>query len=78
MTTIQIPNDLWDDDSIGVISTWLFETGDMISQGDTVAEVMVEKTSFDIIAPASGKLIIGSAVESEVSLGDTIAKIEAG
>ncbi|OGS51704.1 MAG: biotin attachment protein [Erythrobacter sp. RIFCSPHIGHO2_12_FULL_63_10] len=75
MSEIIVPTDLWDDDSLGVISTWLFEDGDAVSQGDIVAEVMNEKISFDIAAPASGTLAIDVPTESEVSQGDAIGRI---
>ena len=76
MTAITVPTDLWDDGSAGVISTWLFDDGDAVSAGDIVAEVMNEKISFDVPAPASGTLKIAKAAEEEVSQGEMIGQIE--
>ena len=76
MTAITVPTDLWDDDSAGVISTWLFEDGDQVNEGDTVAEVMNEKITFDIAAPTSGTLAIVQPAESEIRQGDTIGRVE--
>ena len=75
MSDVTVPQGLWDDDSPGVISTWLFEDGDTVTQGDVLAEVMNEKISFDIAAPASGLLTITCAAETEVSQGQVIGQI---
>lgn len=77
MSAITVPTDLWDDDSPGVITTWLFEDGDQVTEGAIVAEVMNEKVTFDIAAPAAGTLVIEAAAESEVLQGGTIGKVEA-
>lgn len=76
MTAINVPTQLWDDDSPGVISTWLFEDGNMVSEGNVVAEVMNEKITFDILAPATGRLVVVKAVDEEVSQGDVIGRVE--
>lgn len=77
MASVLVPVDLWDDDSPGVISTWLFEDGDQVSEGDVVAEIMNEKISFDVPAPATGILTISAQAESEVTQGQTIGEIAA-
>ncbi len=40
-----------------------------------IAEIMVEKVTIDIEAPASGRLVIVMPVDTPVHLGDVIAKI---
>ena len=40
----------------GVLVTWFVERGATVREGDLVAEVQVEKTSFDVVAPASGQI----------------------
>jgi pyruvate/2-oxoglutarate dehydrogenase complex dihydrolipoamide acyltransferase (E2) component len=77
MTQIKVPEDLWEDDSTGVVSTWLFDEGDVVELGWAVAEVMNEKVSFQILAPASGRLRIKLPVESEITLGEDIGSISA-
>lgn len=74
-TPILIPVTLWDDDSPGVISTWLFDAGDIVPAGAVVAEIMNEKVSFEITAPAAGRLAIDIAAEGEVALGQRIGAI---
>mgnify|MGYP000432715820 CR=1 FL=1 len=74
-TPILIPATLWDDDSPGVISTWLFEEGDAVAEGAVVAEIMNEKVSFEVTAPATGTLSIEVLAEAEVTLGQRIGAV---
>ncbi|AYJ85155.1 biotin attachment protein (plasmid) [Sphingomonas paeninsulae] len=75
MTDLTIPNDLWDDDSEGSIASWFFSDGDDVSKGDLVAEIMNEKVTNELLAPASGVLKILVAAEQPVSKGQVIAQI---
>lgn len=53
-TAISVPDDLWEGDNEGVITAWLVDDGSRVSQGDLIAEVMVEKAQYEIEAPAAG------------------------
>lgn len=75
MSEVTVPSDLWDDDSEGVISTWLYDSGAAVEEGAIIAEVMNEKISFDILAPASGLLEISVETEGVVRQGQTIGRI---
>lgn len=75
MAPVVVPADLWDEDLEGVISTWLFEEGESVMAGALLAEVMVEKVSYEILAPASGRLHILQPAEASVARGMTIAEI---
>lgn len=75
MTDVTIPDDLWDDDSEGSISSWFFSDGDQVSEGDLIAEVMNEKVASELLAPASGVLEILVAAEEPVTKGQIVAKI---
>ena len=77
MTPITVAENLWDDDSSGVVANWLFDDGDHVSEGTVVAEVMKEKTSFDIAAPVAGKLMIEVPVDTEIMQGQRIGSIAA-
>jgi pyruvate/2-oxoglutarate dehydrogenase complex dihydrolipoamide acyltransferase (E2) component len=77
MTEVRIPDDLWDDDSEGAISAWLYEDGDRVEGGAIIAEVMNEKVSFELHAPASGALAIISPAEEPVRKGQVVARIAA-
>jgi pyruvate/2-oxoglutarate dehydrogenase complex dihydrolipoamide acyltransferase (E2) component len=78
MTEIRIPDDLWDTEKVpeGAVSSWLFEDGEEVTEGSSVATVMAEKTEYDIPAPASGTLSIKVAVEEAVTPGTVIGTLE--
>lgn len=78
MTDIIIPDDLWDDDTTGVIVTWMYDDGDVVDKDAAVAQIMVEKVQFDITAPAEGVLRIGREAEAEINRGDKIGEIADG
>lgn len=75
MSEIRIPQDCWDDDSEGAISTWFYDDGDKVSTGDVICEVMNEKVSTEITTPIDGVLEIKVAAESPVKKGALIATI---
>ena len=74
---IVIPADLWEDDSEGVMTAWLFNSGDEVDEGDLLAEVMVEKAQYEIIAPAAGVLTIVKHEDEVVIKGAIIATLDA-
>lgn len=76
MTDVIVGKDLWDDDSAGVISAWLYEDGEAVAKGSVIAEVMNEKISFEIVAPVGGTLVIGVPAETEIELGQKIGSIK--
>jgi pyruvate/2-oxoglutarate dehydrogenase complex dihydrolipoamide acyltransferase (E2) component len=72
-----IPADLWDeDDKTGSIVLWLYPDGAIVKQGTLIAEVLVEKVTLELEAPASGRLSIRVEPEVVVHKGDTVAVIE--
>jgi pyruvate/2-oxoglutarate dehydrogenase complex dihydrolipoamide acyltransferase (E2) component len=76
MVSVTIPADMWAEDVEGVISAWLFEDGDKVREGDLIAEVMVEKTSYDLTAPAAGILRILVGQDVPFRRGAEVARIE--
>jgi pyruvate/2-oxoglutarate dehydrogenase complex dihydrolipoamide acyltransferase (E2) component len=75
MIPVVIPADLWEGEAEGAVSAWLFADGDAVRAGDLIAEVMVEKTSFDVTAPAAGILRIRVPAEQPFKRGSIIAAI---
>ncbi|MBK8160513.1 MAG: biotin attachment protein [Rhodospirillaceae bacterium] len=75
MIPVVIPPDLWEGDVEGAVSAWLFAEGDTVRTGDLIAEVMVEKTSYDVTAPADGMLQIRIPAETPFKRGAIIAAI---
>ena len=75
MTNVIVPVDLWDEDIEGALSVWLVENGDVVSQGDVLCEVMVEKSTVEVISPAAGKITLLVKSETPVKKGGVIASI---
>lgn len=61
----------------GSIVTWLFKDGTPVKEGEVICEVMVEKTQFDVLAPADGTLRITIGEDEVFPAGSVIGKIEA-
>jgi len=75
VTDIIIPAGLWEDSDTAVIGSWLYNEGDVVQAGAVIAEIMVEKSSYELTAPAGGALHIGAAEESEVRAGQIVGRI---
>ena len=74
---VVIPETLWEPngDDEAVLVGWLAQDGASVEASAVIAEIMVEKVTIDIEAPASGRLAIVTPVDTPVHLGDIIAKI---
>jgi pyruvate/2-oxoglutarate dehydrogenase complex dihydrolipoamide acyltransferase (E2) component len=75
MVDVTIPEELWDDDGEGSISSWFFADGDTVQKGDLLAEVTREKAASELLAPAAGTLRIVVAAEVPVRRGQLVARI---
>ena len=76
-TDVIIPDDLWEEDSeTGSTLLWVLDDGAAVAAGDVIAEVLVEKVTFELEAPASGTLRIRVEPESVVNRGELVAVIE--
>jgi pyruvate/2-oxoglutarate dehydrogenase complex dihydrolipoamide acyltransferase (E2) component len=75
MTDIVIADNLWEEGDAAV-SAWLYADGDRVAEGAIVAELMVEKSTMEVIAPATGTLRILIAAEEPVAKGQIVARIE--
>jgi pyruvate/2-oxoglutarate dehydrogenase complex dihydrolipoamide acyltransferase (E2) component len=63
-------------DAEGVLATWFVSDGDHVAAGQLLGEVMVEKVSGDVHAPASGRVRLLVAEEQTARQGDVIAVLE--
>ena len=72
---ITIPHDLWDEDREAVITNWLAGDGATVKGGKPLVEIMVEKTQYEIEAPADGVLRISRQADDIVRKGDVIGTI---
>ncbi len=76
-TEVIVPADLWDEDEqTGSIVLWLYSDGASVKEGDLIAELLVEKVTLELEAPASGTLRIKVEPEVVVNKGDLVATIE--
>ncbi|KPU62828.1 dihydrolipoyllysine succinyltransferase [Thermococcus sp. EP1] len=64
------------EDKKGVINQWYKHDGDLVEEGEEIAEIMIEKIIETIKAPASGRLKILVHENEEISQGQVIALIE--
>jgi len=80
MADIVVPEGLWDAEKTpeGIVANWFYAEGATVSEGATVAELMVEKSSFDVAAPAAGTLRIAVPKDGTVRPGTVIGRIESG
>jgi pyruvate/2-oxoglutarate dehydrogenase complex dihydrolipoamide acyltransferase (E2) component len=78
MTDIVVPKDLWDTEKTpeGIVANWFYANGGDVPEGATVAELMVEKSTFDIAAPSAGHLHIVVAKDGAVRPGTVIGRID--
>lgn len=77
MTEVRFPL-MSDDDpeAEGVVGTWFVEDGEPVSAGQVVAEVQVEKVSWEVEAPVAGTLRQLVAENVGVKQGTLIATID--
>ena len=63
-------------DAEGVLATWFVADGDQVAAGQLLGEVMVDKVSGDVVAPAPGRVRLIAAEDQVVRQGQPIARIE--
>jgi pyruvate/2-oxoglutarate dehydrogenase complex dihydrolipoamide acyltransferase (E2) component len=75
-TDIVVPLSMWDqDDKQGSIVVWLYADGARVNKGDVIAEILVEKVTFELEAPESGILHITTPAEVTLDKGDVVGTI---
>jgi len=73
--SITIPMDLWEEDEEAVLTAWLVDNNSEVSTGQLVAEVMVEKISYEITSTCEGTITIISEEDDVVNKGSVIAEV---
>ncbi len=61
---------------VGYVVRWYKNDGDEVKEGEEIAEVMIEKTTLHVQAPASGKLRITKHQNEEIREGEVIGYVE--
>ncbi|WP_111735617.1 biotin/lipoyl-containing protein [Roseovarius amoyensis] len=75
-TEVKIPQDLLEDDDMeAVITNWLASDGATVREGALIAEIMVEKSQYEVTAPVDGVLKISRQADDIVRKGDVIGLI---
>ncbi len=62
----------------GTVSTWFFSAGDMVEEGDVIAEISIEKLTNELMASTAGPFYPLVEEGATVKCGKTIAKIGEG
>jgi pyruvate/2-oxoglutarate dehydrogenase complex dihydrolipoamide acyltransferase (E2) component len=76
MADVKLP-ELADGVNKAVVSFWHKDTGEDISKGEDLVEMLTDKATFNVPSPLSGKVKEILAEEGqEVAVGDTIAVVE--
>ncbi|HEX9541163.1 MAG TPA: lipoyl domain-containing protein [Streptosporangiaceae bacterium] len=63
-------------DAEGVLATWFVGDGDQVASGQLLGEVMVEKVSGEVLAPAAGRVRLLVAEDQTARQGTVIARVE--
>lgn len=63
-------------DAEGILATWFVADGDQVASGQLLGEVMVEKVSGDVLAPAAGRVRLLVAEDQAARQGELIARVE--
>ncbi len=79
MAEVAIPEGLWDTTKTpeGIVANWFYTDGSKVAAGATIAEIMVEKATYEIAAPAAGELHIAVPKDGVIRPGTVIARIDA-
>lgn len=60
-----------------VLSSWFADTGDVVYEGDRLVEVLVKGASFDVPAPATGRLAEKRALrDDKLCAGQVLGVVE--
>jgi pyruvate/2-oxoglutarate dehydrogenase complex dihydrolipoamide acyltransferase (E2) component len=63
-------------DAEGVLATWFVSDGDQVASGQLLGEVMVEKVSGDVLAPADGRVHLLVGEDQTARQGEVIARVD--
>ena len=77
MIEVRVPETiLGGPDKTASVVVWLYADGAQVREGDTLAELLVEKVSFDVESPAGGVLRLHAEPETPLEQGALLATIE--
>jgi pyruvate/2-oxoglutarate dehydrogenase complex dihydrolipoamide acyltransferase (E2) component len=76
VTDVRFPQLSEEPDAEGVLATWFVSDGDQVTSGQLLGEVMVEKVSGEVLAPAAGRVRLLVAEDQAARQGVAIARVE--
>jgi glycine cleavage system H lipoate-binding protein len=77
MTAVRVPLDLWaEDDGAESRVVWLCPDGAVVSEGDVIAEITVDKTTLELYAPVSGRLNLNVPPDISMDRCQLVATID--
>ena len=79
MAELRVPDGLWDASKTpeGIVANWFYRDGSQVPAGAAVAELMVEKSTYEIAAPDAGTLHIAVPKDGVVRHGTVIGRVDA-
>ncbi len=63
-------------DAEGVLATWFVSDGDQVASGQLLGEVMVDKVSGEVLAPAAGQVHLLVSEDQPARQGEVIARVD--
>ena len=74
---VMLPNIRIETETEMFVSFWFAEEGEEVLEGDRLVEILAGSVTFDVPAPASGRLVeLRVAEEDAVHCGDVLALVE--
>ncbi len=76
MVTVKLPK-LGELAEMAVLLEWRCAPGDVVSQGQALAEMETDKVTTDLPSPVAGTVVeLLASVDSEMTVGDPLLRIE--
>lgn len=77
MMNITVGSELWASSMLpeGTIEKWFVANGALVGFGERVAEVRIEDALHELVAPATGHVVIEAATNSLIEPGSVIGRI---
>lgn len=74
-TDIIAPDGIWEKETEAVLTSWLFNDGADVQEGNLIAEIMIQKVQHEILAPTSGVLKINRQINDIIEKGAAFGEI---
>jgi pyruvate/2-oxoglutarate dehydrogenase complex dihydrolipoamide acyltransferase (E2) component len=77
MMNITVGSELWSSSMLpeGIVEKWFIANGALVGFGEPVAQVRIEDALHELLAPATGHLVIETDAKSLIEPGSVIGRI---